>query len=178
MGQEQTQKLKYQLLIEEFMAARGWNDDLEVDAEAQTAALNTGINLGEQSGRLIVQGCDVNDMVDVYVYYEIKCKESKLEQMAQLMNGLHMRWSYGRFEVFPDGYMRWSHRVDFEGSQPSALSIERMVKPGWDAAQKFADVISAVALTKQSASEALSDYDNEQNDNNKNDSGDEVPSEL
>lgn len=175
MGEGSSQKLKYQVLLEEFLAAREWKDELEIDEEAQTAVLNTGINLGELGGRLVVQGNDASDMVDAYVYYDIKCKESKIEQMAILMNGLHMRLAYGRFEVFPDGYMRWSHRVDFEGSQPSALSIERMAKPGWDIAGKFAGVISAVALTKQTASEALDDYDKEENDS---DASDDVPSEL
>jgi hypothetical protein len=155
-------KLKYQALIEEFMAAREWTDELEVDGEQKTTTLNTGVDLAGQGGRLIIEGADESDLVDVYIYYKFQCREAKLEQMAILLNEIHQRWKYGHFTCFDDGHIRWAHRVDFEGSSPSATAIERLIKPGWDAAIHYIDPIAAVALTKQEAKEALAEFDKEQ----------------
>jgi hypothetical protein len=169
---------KYQKVLEDFMKAREWEDKLEVDTEAGTVSLNTGINIGDQNGRLIIRFSEARDLLDVFVYYDIKCKEAKIEEMKLLMNGIHQRWMFGRFEVFPDGFVRWFHRIDFEGSQPSGLSVQRNIQPGWDAASQFADVIASVALTKQTAEEALADYDEAQNAREEEDASVDVPSEL
>jgi hypothetical protein len=92
--------------------------------------------------------------------------------MALLLNQLHTRCKYGTFVAFDDGYVRWQHRVDFEGSEPTAISIQRIVGPGWNIAEQFIDPISAVALTKQSAKEALEEFDEAQQEK------DDGPSEL
>lgn len=162
MTKKSNSKLKYQAVLDEFLEGREWTDEYEIDLEEQTVTLNTQINLSNaHSGRLIIQASDETDFVDVHIYYTQTCKESKLDEMAILLNGIHRRWHFGRFMVFDDGYMRWSHRVDFEGSQPTGLSLNRIVQPGWDATEKFASVIAAVALTKQTAAEALKEYDEE-----------------
>lgn len=153
-------KLKYQVALEEFLAAREWTDELEIDMEEKKVQLATGISIGDQSGnRLFVEGYDETDFVDVFIYYGIKCKEAKLGEMSSLLNEIHRRWLFGRFVCLDDGTLRWSQRVDFEGSSPTGTSIERMVSSGWESAERFLDVIAAVALTKQSAKDAIAEYD-------------------
>ena len=174
-------KLKYQVVLDEFLKERGWTDEYEVDTEEQSVFLDTQINISNGfSGRLIIDAKDQSDLVDVYIYYNQTCKENKINEMAILLNGIHQRWHFGRFMVFEDGYIRWAHRVDFEGSQPTGLSFERIVQPGWDATAKFASVIAAVALTKQSAAEALKEYDEdrEASRNAGNTSEGDAPAEL
>ena len=153
-------KLKYQIVLDEFLAAREWTDKYEIDLHNKTVTLTTTINFsGGNSGRLIIEASDKTDCVDVFIYFNLSCKEAKINEMTALLNGIHQRWIFGHFVVFPDGIVRWSQRVDFEGSQPSGLSLERIVQPGWDAASGFSDAIAAVALTRQSASDALKEYD-------------------
>lgn len=162
MTKKSNSKLKYQAVLDEFLEGREWTDEYEVDLEEKSVTLVTNINLSEaHSGRLIIQASDETDYVDVHIYYNQICKESKLDEMAILLNAIHCRWGLGRFMVFDDGYIRWTHRVDFEGSQPTGLSLNRIVVSGWDSTEKFANVIAAVALTKQSAAEALKEYDEE-----------------
>ncbi len=164
---------RFHALMEEFLANREWDDELEVDEEAQTVKLNTGLDLNGQDGRLIVEASEKTCFVDVFIYYTgFKCKPAKLNEMAVLLNQLHTRRRYGTFVAFDDGYVRWQHRVDFEDSEPCGLSIERIVGPGWEYAKQFSDPISAVALTKQSAKEALEEFDEAQ------DEKDDGPSEL
>jgi hypothetical protein len=152
-------ELKYQTILNEFLKNRDWSDQIEINSEEKLVSLATAININGHSGRLIIEASDKSDFVDVYVYYNQLCKESKINEMAILLNGIHQRWVYGHFTVFEDGYVRWSHRVDFEGSQPTWTSLERIVQPAWTATEKFADFIAAVSLTKQTAKEALDEYD-------------------
>lgn len=181
MAKKVTGKLKYQIVLDDFLAARDWQDECDVNLEEKKVALQTRIDVTpEQEGRLIIEASDKTDIVDVYFYYDLRCKEAKLEQMAILLNSIHVRWALGRFEVFPDGYMRWRHRVDFAGSQPTGLSLENIVQAGWAASSEFADPIAAVALTSLSAEEALQDYDQEKNSGREEDSSSETgaPKEL
>jgi hypothetical protein len=152
------QKLKYETVLNDFLKAREWTDSLNVDVENKSVSLSSGIRFGQISGKLIIEAYDTTDLVDVYIYFDVTCKDTKLDQMALLMNGIHQRWAFGRFVVLADGYMRWQHRVDFEGSEPTGLSIERIVGPGWDTAERFGEFISSVALTKQTAADALEEY--------------------
>lgn len=153
-------KLKYQIILDDFLKMRGWTDEYEVDTEAESVTLHTKLNISEgHSGNLIIEASDKNDLVDVYIYFGITCKDAKQDELVKLFNSIHQRWHYGHFMVFPDGHIRWSHRVDFEGSHPTGASLNRIVSPGWGAAEEFADVISAVALTKQTASDAIREYD-------------------
>ena len=144
--------------MEEFLLLRGWSDELKIDPVDRTISLVTGVSIGNQSGRLFVEIDEAADCVDVFFYYDMRCKELNIDQMCRLINMLHLQWSFGRFEVLPDGRIRWRHRVDFEGSTPTGRSVEAIVQPGWVAIAKFLDPIAAVALTRQSADEALADW--------------------
>ena len=172
---ESNQKLKYQVILEEWLASRDWKDELEVDHLNNTVRLVTGVNIASQDGRLIVEGSDDTDFVDVYLYLDVKCKDSRRSELCILFNEINLKNHYGRFEVFPDGYMRWHHRVDFEGSQPSATSIERIVGPAWDIVEMFIDPILSVALTNTNSIEAMQEFERLQASNS---NGDDPPTEL
>jgi hypothetical protein len=147
-----TQKLK--TVLEEFLAQREWRDELRHDAEAETTTLNTGIELSNQTGRLEVEVCEKTQFVTVHVIYSIKCKDSAYGELCKLLNEIHRRGNYGRFQCLGNR-IGWTHRVDFEGAVASAVSIERMVSPGWNLADQWADAIVDVAVLGRSADEAL-----------------------
>jgi hypothetical protein len=146
-------------LLEDYLAAEGWDDELEIDAEARSVTLSTGIGTGNLELSLIVEASDQTECVDAYVYYRrVKCKENKLPEMCQLFNFIHVEGGTGLFSVLPAGHIRWAHRVDFEGSTPTAVSLQRLVHPGFSAAARFVEPITAVALTRQTALEAWAEF--------------------
>ena len=168
--------MKYRDLLQEYLASREWTDELAVDEENSAVQLDTGVSIGEQRGRLIVEASDQSDFVDVFFYLSgVTCKQAKFGEMTKLFNGIHQWMRYGRFELLDDGTIRWFHRVDFEGSSPTATSIHRIVQPGWELVVRWADPISAVALTKQTAEEALEEFFEEQRKQEEENSG---PTEL
>ena len=155
----QIQQTRFREVLEEFLEQRGWTDELEADEEGVAFTLKTGIDIDDQTGTLIVEASDRTELVGVYIYYNIRCKDTKLDQMALLLNRIHAREHYGRFQFFDDGFVRWMHLVDFEGSTPSWRSVQQIVGPGWQLASKWLDAIAAVALTRQTATEALEEHD-------------------
>jgi len=172
-----TGKLRYQVLLEEFLAGREWTDSLEVDEDNMSVLLVTGVSIsGQSGGRLVIEASDASDMVSVFFYLPTVCKESKFDQMAILCNDIHSRLNYGRFQCLPDGHLRWMQRVDFEGSTPTPLSIERIVQPGWNIVEHWIDTINAVALTKQTAAAAMAEFDEAQQKEQAEDEG--GPTEL
>lgn len=166
---------KYEKIIAEFAAARDWKDEITLDPDTNIVSLATGINFSSQTGRLIIEADNETDVVEVFIYFDLKCKEAKLREMKLLMNELHQRWKFGRFTTYDAGVVRWTHRVDFEGSSPTGKSIEQIVGPGWNAVETFADTVAAVALTKQTAEEAIGEYDAAQE---RDSDSEEAPSEL
>ncbi|MFM8356084.1 MAG: hypothetical protein ACKOBM_14420, partial [Gammaproteobacteria bacterium] len=81
---------------------------------------------------------------------------------------------YGCFQLLEhqDDSVRWLHTVDFEGSSPTGKSVEQIVGPGWGRVGTFIETICAVALTKQSAAEAIEEFDSSSSDES------EAPTEL
>jgi hypothetical protein len=157
-------KLKYQIVLEEFLKAREWEDELSIDKENKKVALVTGVTIGEHSGKLIIEASDESDLVSVYFYLGFDCKKSKRTEMCILLNDFNARGGnggYGCFQLLDpeDDRIRWVHRVDFEGSSPTGKSVERIVGPAWERVSAFIETICAVALTKQSAAEAIEEFD-------------------
>lgn len=158
-----SEKLHFQVLLEEFLADREWQDELEVDTEERSVMLRTTVNIAEhEGGDLIIEASDVTELVAVYFYFPFTCKDSKRREMKVLLNDINMRRDYGCFQCIPDGRVRWVQKVDFEGSVASAKSINQIVGPGWATVARWADVIAAVAITKQTAEDALEEFDEEQ----------------
>lgn len=148
--------LNCQKVLQEFLDAREWEDEIDVDTENNSVQLAVGVNFGEhKDGQLYIDASDENSMYGVFFYFPFKCKESKFAEMCVLLNTLNNKHQYGRFELTEIGQVRWMQKVDFEGVKPNARSIELMVGPGWDAMAYFADAVAAVALTKATAEEAI-----------------------
>lgn len=168
-------KLKFQAVLEEFLSIREWQDELNVYEEEKAVGLVTGVNIGDYSGgKLVIEAFDETELVSVFFYLPFACKDSKRGQMAILLNEINTRGNvggYGCFQLSDDGQIRWVHKVDFEGSSPTGKSVEQIVGPGWERCGAFVDVIQSVALTKQTASEALREFDQP-------DESGEGPSEL
>ena len=176
--------LKYQAILEDYLKDKGWEDELEIkQGEERTfVTLNTGVTQDGTSGRLIIECAEPPiDVVNFYFYLDVKCKPAKIDQMTILLNEINTRAEIGHFQVFRDGgYIRWKNKVDFEGSQPTGLSITQNCDPGMVSVGKYGEVITAVALTKQSAADALKEYDEEQEVKEKADFSSEggAPTEL
>lgn len=170
-------KIKYIEVMRHFLEIKEWNDEFEVNEPGAQVILQTGLNIGEQSGRLFLELNYDTDIVDVFIYYDFRCKGKYSNEIINLLNEIHLRHAFGRFELLPDGRVRWRHRVDFQGSSPTGISILVIVQPGWNCAENFVDAIVAVGMGGQTAARAIEEYD-EARGAAQAKSADDAPSEL
>lgn len=185
MVQKSEAEFKYEKVLKEFLEVREWEDELEKDAEKGEISLNTSIKFSNgQDMRLIIEGNN-NGLLEVYWYFDsFLCKKEKIPEMLLLLNYLHMRSTFGTFVLInlPDsplhGKIRWHGRVDFEGVEVTLDLLHLITNPSNNLVGQYGEVISTVALTKQSATNALEEFDEAQADNEGEDDGDSVPNQL
>ena len=175
---KKTKKLQFQAVLEEFMKLRGWEDEISIDEDEQYVSLATSVNIGDYAGgKLIIEAFDKTQLVSVFFYFPFECKASKRMEMCYLLNDINARGGIGGYGCFQlldagDDRIRWVLKVDFEGSSPTGKSIEQMVGPGWNRVAGFVEVVRSVALTKQTAIDALEEFDSTPDEDT------EAPSEL
>jgi len=178
--------LKYEDTMKDFMEFREWNDELILDEEDGKVVLSTGVNIKKQSGGAIIEARN-DDIFEFYFYYSnFTVKESNLDQMEILLSTISRKLMIGCLEVVgdvDDRRVRWRHRVDFEGASPTGVTVSRNFQPGWSTLESYINPIVAVALTKQSAADALSEHEAEVEkaraaENSSANAGDDVPDEL
>jgi len=190
MGAKSEVKFKYEKVLKEFLDVREWEDELNKDVENGEISLNTNIKYSNgQDIRLIIEGNN-NGLLKVFRYFDsFLCKKEKIPEMLLLLNCLHMRSGiFGTFNLINltdssnNGKIRWLYQADFEGIDITLDTLHLIFFPANEIVEKYGELISAVALTKQSASDALKEFDeadSETNDETDDETDeDEVPDKL
>ena len=186
MGAKSEVKFKYEKVLKEFLDVREWEDELDQDVEKGEISLNTNITFANgQDMRLIIEGNN-NGLLRVFWYFDsFLCKKEKFPEMLSLLNSLHMRIGiFGTFNLInlPDspsnGKIRWLYKADFEGIDVTLDTLHLITNPSNEIVENYGELISAVALTKQSASDALKEFDEARSETNDETDEDEVPDQL
>lgn len=167
-----------QTLLQSWLDDRDWKEDLEVDHENQSALYTTTVNAGELAFMLYVEAHDKSQFVTAFFYHPVKVKPQKRNEMCELLNTLNTRILMGSFTLLDNSVVRYVHCVDFEGSSPTSLSVEGLVRPGWGFCEQFGELIATVAITKQSAKEALEEFNKEAQKKDQDSSNENVPDGL
>ena len=179
--------LKYEKEMQEFLSLMQWEDELDVDAEKGMVSLSTGLSIDGQSGKLIIEANSNNDIFNIKIYFNnLIVKTKKIEQMKLLIAEINSRFRLGKFSHFDnDGSITifWQQVIDFEGGSLSALTIKNNFQPGWNSAVMYSSAFASVALTNQSAEDAMAEFDEEQKNKQQADEAaeqeaDDGPSEL
>lgn len=151
---------KHLATMKNFLNLMEWTDELEFRSDLDRVRLSVGISVTGQAGRAIIDARN-DDVFEFYIYYNfMKVNLNKIEQMKILLSEINMRIYEGCFELvgsIEDSRVRWRHIVDFEEASPTGLTVLRNFRPGWNHAERWLGVITAVAVTAQSAADALSE---------------------
>ena len=153
---------KNEAAMQTFLDEMEWTDDtIEYDCEKRIVYVNTLININSNTHQLVVESSD-NDIIEVYVYLRyLSVKRSKDNQMHILLSKINSRLRVGAFQFIREAdwqYIRWHHATDFEGSKPIGTTIRHQVITGLQTVEDHADPIAAVALTNQTADQALQEF--------------------
>lgn len=145
-------------VIQQFLGIREWEDEIEYNESAENWFVNTGVGIGDHSGRLIVEGRDSTGILGIFFYFLTTCKEGKIDEMVKLLNWANYSSLLGNFECLSDGTVRWKLKFDCENAALTGYGLSQNVQHGWDVAGTYADAIMAVAFTKTSAEDAISEF--------------------
>lgn len=150
--------IEFKKIIQNFIDLREWEDEIIYNESTEEWYINTGVSIGEHTGRLIVEGRDSTGIVGIFFYFLTKCKENKLEEMAKLLNWANYSSFLGNFECLSDGTVRWKLKFDCENAALTGFGLSQNVQHGWNVAGTYADAIMAVAFTKASAEAAIAEF--------------------
>lgn len=150
--------MDFKNLLQDFLSLREWEDKIEFNEGSEEWYVNTGVSIGEHSGRLIVEGCDSSGILGIYFYFLTKCKDGKIDEMTKLLNWTNCHCFMGNFECLSDASIRWRLKFDCENAALTGFALSQNIQHGWDVAGTYADAIMAVAFTKASAEDAIAEF--------------------
>ena len=171
MMQNEDKQFKHEIALQTFLSEMEWTDELEYNFDKRFVSLSTPITIGGNDNLLIVEAHE-NDLIDVYVYLRyLTVKHSKIEQMHILLSLINANLRVGKFQYMqrPEWQViRWQHAADFEGSNPNGTTIRHNVITGLNTVEDYAVPIAAVALTNQTADQALEEFNESRKPNGEN----------
>ncbi|ADC63219.1 type III secretion system chaperone family protein [Allochromatium vinosum] len=147
--------------IEQWQIEQDWQGELERDEAQQTATLEAGYRIKEQSFKLYLETDEENDWLAVYLYAPFNALEHKQIECALLCNSIDARRSAGSIHVLPDGRIRYRQTIDVEGMTVSGVMISNLIQDAGDCFFAWLEEIAAVALTEATAEEVLAQLDQE-----------------
>ena len=146
-------------ILQEWLDSRGWDDELIVSDDGTEVSLRTGIELDENSWNLFVDANNQSCLVGFFLYSSFKVKTAKRAEACLLVNEINDRMRLGRFVVRDNGQIQYRQQVDFEAAEPTSRSMELMAVPAFSFCETYNSTLAAVALTKQTAADAIAEFD-------------------
>ncbi|MEI8186827.1 MAG: hypothetical protein WCG19_09025 [Chlorobiaceae bacterium] len=137
-------------LIEEFIAEKEWDDEIEKDVENGMCQLSTSLSINNQSFRLYIEGDENRNFLFLYLYAPFSIIEGKYVDACMLFNFINNIYVYpGRLTAGDDGSIRYIDIIDVENFEPSIEIIQNMLGNGVSLFNNNTEEIAAVALTQK-----------------------------
>ena len=154
--------LNYTQAMQEFLREMAWCDALAFGHEERYVYLQTQVAIYGASIKMFLEAYDT-DIVSIYLYVNhIPCKRSRIEEMRLLFSMINSTVSFGALQLIDRTVgvtLRWRHVVDFEGCNPTGTTLARNVTAGFSILAEFLEPIAAVALTRQTAADAMTEHE-------------------
>jgi len=148
--------------MQDFLCEMEWSDTLTFDYEERFVYLETKVSIEGASIKMFLEAYDT-DLIQIYLYvHHIPCKRSRINEMRLLFSMINSTVSFGAFQLIyrtDHVTLRWRHVVDFEGSSPTGTTLVRNVTAGFSVLAEYLDPIAAVALTRQTAADAIEEHE-------------------
>jgi hypothetical protein len=148
----------FQNILRNFLDIRKWDQDVEYLEQTEKWMVSTELKAQSHIARAFIEGSDATGVLPMYLYYSFSCKEAKQIEMLMLLNWINRHLLVGHFELTQRDQIRWVLEFDCEGLNMNGVSVSINFQHGWNVISGYSDAISAVALTKASAEEAMADF--------------------
>lgn len=160
--------------IEDFVRDSDWDDEISIDPESGDASLATSVQIRTQSFRLFIEADEEEGSLALYLYPQFSVIAGKSVDAALLFNYLNDRFFYrGHITVMDDNRIRYKDIIDTGNITPSREMIHNMLRSGASLFRQQLEQIAAVALTKKTYEAIRSDYDRQEEIENRRESGED-----
>ena len=161
-------------LIQDFMDAEGWKDEISIDAKERTASLSFDYGDGELSVKGYLEADEARCWLKVFFYNQMTIPEKRYTEACELVNTINQRLNTGRFCALSKGPFQYRQAVDLEGAaSPMPVLIANLLEAAMSAFSMWSEEMGAVVFTKTTAKEILAALDNQQSSDSNS-----VPDEL
>lgn len=145
--------MKLTAVLAEWMRQEGWDDDIEVDAEDNSSRVVTSMGILDQRYQLFFEVNEAGERFHVYLYTPFRIPTWREPEFALLANRINARLGLGRIIVeFGEARpVQFMHAIDVEGGQLAPQQIGTMLGAATGTFRQYAELLSGIAFTRQSA---------------------------
>lgn len=144
-------------IVERYVRAQEWTDELSVDHPARRSTLATRLIADSQSYSLYIETDEEQEVMSVFIYTPFAVPADRISEMARLINLINNKLVLGRLASADDGEsnsVQFRASVDFTASHCSREQIEIMVNQGMWSLRHYEKALAAVSFADLSALEA------------------------
>lgn len=141
-------------VLAKWMCAESWEDEIELSDERDFARVIAQIDVNNQGYRVFLEARETAERFYVFLYAPFSIPASREPDACIIINRVNQRLGLGRLVWLEDGRIQFRDAIDVEGSQLTAEQIGTMLGASCGTYRQYADLLCAVAFTKQPA-EAL-----------------------
>jgi hypothetical protein len=146
--------------VQEWLNEREWDDKINIDEENQASSLNFTFSIKDQGFNVWIETDEKREYFKVYYYVPFNALSKKFNECTILFNEINKRSRAGAIYLHDNkGVICWRHIIDFEGTDPSIITIQNAFDAGASTLDAWFDEITEVALTKSSAQEIIEQLD-------------------
>lgn len=175
-------------VLKQWMTEMEWGDEIEVNDDRNYGRVRTEYSIDNQDHRLFLEVDEKREWFSVFLYGPVNVPPPRRAIVADILNRVNLSLGIGRIACpLSDNPMpvQFLARIDVEGSTFTPNQIHNMLKPALGTYEEYGDLLTAAALTKQTADQLWENFLAEQaakeaaeNEANEFAENDEGPTEL
>ena len=147
--------------VAEYMSHEEWNDTIRVSDDRSASTVETILGIEGQGYRLFLESNEAGEVFTVYMYSPFTVPANRIDATVKLLNRINRtRLRLGKLTVLDNGEsspIQFTYSIDVEGGSLSPNQIGTVVGICFSLS-RFHQLLSAVALTKQSADKLWEDF--------------------
>jgi len=151
MAKEDLEGMPLAAVVQAWMDAEEWEDDLQISEDRSTSRVATQFGVDGQAYNLFIDTSEGDNVVEVYLYSPYKVPPARMEAVSRVLNRIHTRLNFGRLCCADDedsNSVVFTDKVYVGDSKLSEAQITNMIRAATGTFASWGSLLAAVAMTK------------------------------
>lgn len=146
-------------VIRAWRDERGWQDEITINDEDLSSALQLSYNEEGQVYKVYVEADEKIQWLKVFIYGPIGIPASRYIEACQLVNHINLFDGFGRLCAIKDGKFQFRAVFDLEGGQAVPEMITNMISHGLFRFTNWANEMAQVVFSSKTTEQILKDIE-------------------